>query len=249
MGHQILTLTILIFNRWKEKLKRRFSARSDRPLPLKIWKHYRKCKHHGKKQKGRILWDIVALTSAYNVDDKVKQSNGTSIFDTNASFVVCDNSANTHICNNRDMFVTFNATTAGLVATIGGKLDHPSGVGTVKWTCKDDGGALHTEQLDNALYFPKSPINIISVTELAKKFNDEEGTGIYTKMNHSLFYWKNNKFFRKIHHSSSNLPELSINEGTTLFTWFTERFSRKIKNTINPTCCYTNQDLSRVDWQ
>ena len=42
------------------------------------------------------------------------------------------------------MFVTFNSTTAGLVETIGGKLNQPSGVGTVKWTWKDDGGAVHT---------------------------------------------------------------------------------------------------------
>ena len=62
-------------------------------------------------------------------------------------------------------------------------------------------------------------------------------------MNHSLFYWKNNQFSWKIHHSSSNLPELAINEGTTLFTWFTENFIRKIDNTINPSCCCTNQDL------
>ena len=86
----------------------------------------------------------MALTSAYKIDDKVKQSNGTSIFDTGASFVVCENSANTHIFNNRDMFVTFNAKTAGLVATIGGKLNQPAGIGTVKWTCKYDGGAVHT---------------------------------------------------------------------------------------------------------
>ena len=120
------------------------------------------------------------------------------------------------------MFITFNATTEVLVATIGGKLNQPSRIGMVKWTCKDDGGALHTEQLDNTLYFPKSPINIMSDTKLAKQFNDEEGTGMDTKMNHSHFYWKNNHFPRKIHHSSSNPPELAINEGTTLFTWFTE---------------------------
>ena len=86
----------------------------------------------------------MALTSAYNFDDKVKQSNVTIIFDTDASFVVFGNSSNTHICNNRDMFVTFNSTTAGLVEKIGGKLNQPSGVGTVKWTWKDDGGAVHT---------------------------------------------------------------------------------------------------------
>ena len=89
------------------------------------------------EKKVRIRWYRVALTSAYNVDDKVKQSNGTSIFDTDASFVVCDNSKNTHIYNNRDMFVTFNATTAGLVATIGGKLNQPAGIGTLKCTLKD----------------------------------------------------------------------------------------------------------------
>ena len=76
------------------------------------------------------------------------------------------------------MFVTFNATTAGLVATIGGKLNQPAGIDTVKWTWKDGGGAVHMEQIENTLYFTKSPINIMSVTELAKQFNDEEGTGI-----------------------------------------------------------------------
>ena len=71
------------------------------------------------------------------------------------------------------MFVTFNATVADLIATIGDKLNQPAGTGTVKWTWKYDGGALHTEQLENTLYFPKSPINIMSVTKLAKQFNDK----------------------------------------------------------------------------
>ena len=62
-------------------------------------------------------------------------------------------------------------------------------------------------------------------------------------MNHSLFYWENNKLSRKIHHSHYNLLKLAINEGTNLFTWFTETFSRKIEDIINPTCCCINQDL------
>ena len=113
-------------------MKRRFSVISETQLPIKIWKHYRKRKQHGKKQKGHFHWDKIALTSDYNVDDKVEKFNGTSIFDTDGSFVVCDNSANTHIFNNRDMYVTFNETPAGLVATIGGKLNHPARIGMVK---------------------------------------------------------------------------------------------------------------------
>ena len=36
------------------------------------------------------------------------------------------------------MFVTFKATTVGIVATIRGKLNQPDGIGMVKWTWKDD---------------------------------------------------------------------------------------------------------------
>ena len=82
----------------------------------------------------------MAFTSVYNVDDKVKQLNGNCLFDTDANFVVCDNSATTHICKDREMFVTFKETTSGMVVTIGGKLNQPLGIGTVKWTWKDVNG-------------------------------------------------------------------------------------------------------------
>ena len=86
----------------------------------------------------------MAFTSVFNVDEKVKQCANNSLFDTDANFVVCDNSANTHICNSKDMFVSFRPITSGMVATIGGKLNRPSGIGTVKWTWKDDNSAPHT---------------------------------------------------------------------------------------------------------
>ena len=52
------------------------------------------------------------------------------------------------------MFVTFKETTKVLVTTIRGKLNQPAGIGTLKWTWKDYGGAVHMEQLKNKLYFP-----------------------------------------------------------------------------------------------
>ena len=55
------------------------------------------------------------------------------------------------------MFVTFKETKVGMIATIGGKLNKPTGIGTVKWTWKNDGGVVNTELLENALYFPHSP--------------------------------------------------------------------------------------------
>ena len=131
----------------------------------------------------------MAFTSVFNVDEKVKQSNGNCLFDTDGDSIVCDNSVNTHICKNRDMFVDFKETTVGMVATIGGKLNRPAGIGTVEWKWKDDYGKTHTYCLEQVLYFPQSPINIMSVTEFARQLDDKDGTGIDTRMKYSRFYW------------------------------------------------------------
>eukprot|EP00957_Ditylum_brightwellii_P117619 8971051-Ditylum_brightwellii.AAC.1 len=60
------------------------------------------------------------------------------------------------------------------VATIGG-IDHKlQGIGLVKIECKDDEGATHKYKLEKALYFPESPVNIISVTCLADQLGNDE---------------------------------------------------------------------------
>ncbi len=41
-----------------------------------------------------------------------------------------------------------------VVATIGGKTSVPTGIGTVKWTWKDDIGKEHTHFLTDVLFFP-----------------------------------------------------------------------------------------------
>ena len=67
--------------------------------------------------------------------------------------------------------------------------------------------------------------------------DDEEETGIDTKIKCSNFYWKNNKYSRKIYHSASSLPELSINEGNVLFSWFTKMFRNRVDDKIDTVCC------------
>ena len=139
----------------------------------------------------------MAFTLAYNVDDIAKRSSSNCMFDTDVSFVVCNNSANTHICNDKSMYAEFKETSRGMVATIGGKLNSPAGIGTVKWKSKDDAGLVHEILLDKVLYFPNSPINIMSITEFARQLDDEERTGIDKKMKYSRFYWDDKKYSRK----------------------------------------------------
>ena len=101
-------------------------------------------------------------------------------------------------------------------------------MGTVRWRWKDDTGKQHTTDVHDVLLFPQSPVNILSITALAEQFNNDKGTGIDTKQSKSLFYWKENKFQRTIHHPSSNLPELPINEGFTIASLFSKMVGIKV---------------------
>ena len=105
-----------------------------------------------------------------------------------------------------------------------------------------EGRRRNTSQA-KTLYFPQSPINIMSVTELAKQLGDEEGTGIDAKMKYSRLYWNKNEYSWKIYHSASNLPELAINEGNKLYSWYTWMFATKVDDSITPTCCFTSSEL------
>ena len=105
------------------------------------------------------------------------------------------------------------------VATIGGAKNSAAGMGTTIWCCKYDGGKHHMIDVDNVLYFPQSPVNILSITSLEDQFNDDDGTGINTKRSNYYFYWNHNKHQRTITHPPSNLPELPVNEGLQVRRW------------------------------
>ena len=48
--------------------------------------------------------------------------------------------------------------------TIGVKYLIPKNIGTVRWYCTDDERQLNTQNFNNAIYFPDSPVNILSAT-------------------------------------------------------------------------------------
>jgi hypothetical protein len=145
------------------------------------------------------------------------------------------------------MFTDYrDAVTTTHVATIGGRNSKPAGIGTVKWTWTDDAGNSHTHHLKDVLHFPTSPVNILSITELAKALNDDEGTGIDTKRMYSRFYWDSNKYQKTFKHSSSNLPEMAINEGTSSFSWFTRACARKFNDYIGTACCCSTAHIEEL---
>ena len=94
-----------------------------------------------------------------------------------SSTVICDNSAKVHIFYDKSMFISPPRTTdKHYVVTIGGKQNNAAGMGTVRWTWKDDTRKKNTFEIENVLYFSQSPVNvniiILSVTSLADQLQE-----------------------------------------------------------------------------
>jgi hypothetical protein len=102
---------------------------------------------------------------------------------------------------------------------VNGEDNLPAGIGTVKWSWLDDDGRIHTH-LFEALYFPQSPVNILSVTQFALKLKDPDKTRISTGMLESEFTWDHGRYRRRVVHPESGLPELPVNLGYSRFRTF-----------------------------
>ena len=120
-----------------------------------------------RRKQGRKIFHV--HTSVLNVDKRFQDH--PTAFETDSSTIICDKSANVHICSSKSMFIgPMRRTNQIYVATIGGSKNSESGMGTVQWRFKDDLGKIHTLDIKNVLYFPQSPVNILRTTGLADQF-------------------------------------------------------------------------------
>jgi len=134
-----------------------------------------------------------------------------------ADSTVCmvDNCANTHIWNCKDDFIPGSLQSISRmssVATIGGSNFYPDSVGKLPVTWNDGKGGSYSIVLDNVLYFPHSPVNVMSITRLADQLDDDVGTYVKTLRKSSIFAWKNESGLLELKHGSCGLPELVVNE-------------------------------------
>ena len=135
-----------------------------------------------------------------------------------ATWCVLDNSANSHIWNKESDFVPGSIRALNemsSVATIGGNNFYPTGIGDLNVKIKDDENKISAITLKNVLYFPNSPVNIISVVCLADHFDDDYGTSVLTTRNSSTFTWNKQKYTKSLGHSRNRLPEIMVNEGSS----------------------------------
>ena len=102
---------------------------------------------------------------------------------------------------------------------------------SISWS--DDSGYNHDIILKDALFFPDSPVNVVSVIRLADHFEDDEGTYIMTRRRTSEFVWDHFKFKKTFDHPSSRLPEMLFNEGNKRFNAFSTIITRAMSFTRN----------------
>ena len=187
----------------------------------------------------------MAFATVFNVDKRIPDIFLESFDEHKPCSIICDNSANVHICNDKSMFSNlYPVSKNSMVATIGGDIDKPHLRGTVNWTWLDDTGDTHSFLVRDVFYFPQSPINILGITSFAQQLNDESTTGINTRWKNSTFYWKGG-FERTLQHPISQLPEMVlVSPKSTPFANYTHRCNSVIDDTVlfHHSSCYSCTD-------
>ena len=84
--------------------------------------------------------------------------------------------------------------------TIDGKYLIPKGIETVSWYWNADEGKIHTNKLNNVMYFSESLVNMISETALTVSIKDDERTWLLKRSKYSIFTWGFGKHKRTIAH-------------------------------------------------
>ena len=164
------------------------------------------------------------FTSSF-ADGDAEKLNTQIHFDTDSVFFVCDNSTTGHICNDIRKFVpgTLHQTNKSLTTANG--TGPCLQEGTVRLHLNDDDGMKHIFILDNCLYHPNSPVNLLSTRRLAEKFIDENGnpdeqTRIESRYSTHVLTWSFGNFKRTFPTPLSGLPELLFDEGFQAYKSF-----------------------------
>ena len=87
-------------------------------------------------------------------------------FDTDSLFWVCDNAATGHISNIKSLFSGDLVPLIYIVSTANG-IDSPTLMGNVNLHLRDNEGNKHEFNLTKVNYMPKSPVNLLSLQQLA----------------------------------------------------------------------------------
>eukprot|EP00957_Ditylum_brightwellii_P202660 15331192-Ditylum_brightwellii.AAC.1 len=76
-----------------------------------------------------------------------------------------DNCCTNHVCCHKRLFKEMREAPDGVGILVIGGVRKPEGIGTVVFQLTDSTGDVHQIELENVLYIPDAPRNLISITQ------------------------------------------------------------------------------------
>ena len=87
-----------------------------------------------------------------------------------------------------------------------------AGLGKIRFTITSKTWEHKEITLDNVIYLPESPKNLISISRWSRDRGDD--CGILSRGEYSMFLWDNDESQKLIHHSYEwPIPIMTVNEG------------------------------------
>eukprot|EP00957_Ditylum_brightwellii_P043223 3275593-Ditylum_brightwellii.AAC.3 len=122
-----------------------------------------------------------------------------------------DNCCTNHICKHKKLFEEMWEVPEGIgILGIGG-VKKPAGIGTIVFQIADSMGRDSTIELENVLYIPDAPNNLIFITQWSEERQDN--CGILSRGTYSIFMWKKDALHKLISHPiSCKIPMMPVNE-------------------------------------
>ena len=157
----------------------------------------------------KVLLTLTAQPDMSGFADLLQQ------FDCDSVRWIIDTGSSENVCNNKSLFVgNIKKCTHISIQGVGGALQ-AAGYGTVKFRVTDDQGQLHDMVVNNVLYVPSAPANLLSPQSWSKKGKKLEAFEL-TSGDMTYLVWGSGKFKKSIvHHPMMKLPLLTVNEGFT----------------------------------
>jgi hypothetical protein len=184
------------------------------------------------------------VIAAYSILTASTQLSDLSFFDTDSSFWVCNNSATGHICKDKSLFSRELVPSIFKVGSATGILT-PTLMGTVILQLTDDEGVTHSFELTNVNYLPDSPVNLLSLWQLAELYPnasghpDWYGTGIQSSFDNHALFWNQEHFKKTFVTALSGLPKCLFNSGYSQLMWLSGRLTLLVAEVGGSNPCKT----------
>ena len=122
------------------------------------------------KGDNKFAKSLHGFTSSF-ADGDSEKLNAQVHFNPDSIFFVCDNSTTGHICNNIQKFLPGSLRHSNKSLTTANGTGPCLQEGTIRLQLIDDEGMRHIFLLENCLYHPDSPVNLLSTRRLAEKIH------------------------------------------------------------------------------